>query len=46
MQKPRKRLYIPDVYFGLLVLPIIGVIAIISNLLLPWILDLIRFFHR
>jgi len=46
MQKPRKKIYIPDIYIGLLALPIIAIIAIISSMLVPWILDLINFFHR
>jgi len=46
MQKPRKRIYIPDVYIGLLILPIIGIVALISDLLLPWIMALINFFKK
>jgi hypothetical protein len=46
MQKQKKRIYIPDVYVGLLFLPVIAIIAIISELLLPWITALIEYFKK
>ncbi len=46
MQKPRKRLYIPDVYWGLLILPLIAIIAMLTELFLLWITALIDYFKK
>jgi len=43
MQKPKKRIYIPDVHVGFLVLPVIAIIAILSNFFIPWVTALIDF---
>ncbi len=44
--KSRKRIYIPDVYFGLLALPVIGIIALITDWTLPWVMAIVKFFHH
>ena len=46
MSKPRKRIYIPDVYIGFLILPIIAIIAMIAGVLLNPIMELINFFKK
>jgi hypothetical protein len=46
MQKPKKRIYIPDIYMGLLILPVIGIIAMLTEFLLPWITALIDYFKK
>jgi hypothetical protein len=44
--KSRKRIYIPDVYIGLLVLPVIGIIALITGWALPLVMTIVKFFHH
>jgi hypothetical protein len=47
MQKQKKRIfYILDAYLGVLILPVIGIIALISELLLPWITAVIDYFKK
>ncbi len=44
--KHKKRFYIPDVYIGFLILPVIGIIALIAGLLLGPMTALINFFKN
>jgi len=44
--KSKKRIYIPDSYVGFLALPVIGLIAIITDWALPWVTAIINFFHH
>jgi len=46
MSKPRKRIYIPDVYIGFLIIPVIGIIALVAGILLNPIMELINFFKK
>ena len=46
MRNQRKKFYIPDVYIGLLILPVIGIIALITGLLLPWIMAVINYLKK
>ena len=46
MQKQKKRIYIPDVYVGFLILPVIGIIALIAGLLLTWITALLEYLKK
>jgi hypothetical protein len=44
--KSKKRFQIPEVYIGFLILPIIGIIALIAGLLLGPMTWLIRYFEK
>ena len=44
--KSKKRFNIPDVYIGFLILPVIGIIALIAGLLLGPLTELIRSFEK
>jgi hypothetical protein len=44
--KSKKRFYIPDAYIGFLILPVIGIIALIAGWLLGPITELIHFFKK
>ena len=46
MSKPKKRTYIPDDYIGFLIIPVIGIIALISSMLLNPIIELLNFFKK
>jgi len=46
MTKPRRKIYIPDVYVGVLILPVIAVIALVGDFLLPWIVAFIHWFEK
>jgi hypothetical protein len=46
MSKSRKRIYIPDIYVGFLILPVIVIIGLIAGVLLNPIMELLNFFKK
>jgi len=44
--KKTTKFHLPDIYFGFVLLAIIGIIDLIAGLILPWITTLMEYFKK